>query len=417
LQPIPAFAPPAPVAPAATPSVAAVTPADRWLLMQTLQGTWPGWLLDDNRLRLSGWLDMSYTISSAAHSNEPMVWNDRANEFLLQQAWLRFERPVVTAGTTEPTVGFRSDWLVGSDYRFTMARGLWNSQLLNSTGAQNLYGADPVQFYANAYFPTLFQGTEVRVGRHFCPFGTESNEAISTPLLSRSYGFNNSPFTHTGLMVLSTLTPEWTVNLMLINGNDVFLDKSEELRMLGKLIWTSPDKRDIVALSTSAGRGKFNAGDPFNPATVGTQSEPAGRNNYNVFDATWTHTFNAVVSATVELTYAYEDGVPANVPGGIIQPGATTAGTAHWGSLVNYLNYTLSPRLTGVTRLEFFDDFEGQRTGFPGLYSAVTTGVQWKIRKDVILRPEVRFDYNGESKPFEGKHGLFTASSDLILRW
>jgi hypothetical protein len=43
--------------------------------------------------------------------------------------------------------------------------------------------------------------------------------------------------------------------------------------------------------------------------------------------------------------------------------------------------------------------------------------VQWKIRRDVILRPEVRFDYNGESKPFEGKHGLFTAASDLLLRW
>ena len=26
-------------------------------------------------------------------------------------------------------------------------------------------------------------------------------------------------------------------------------------------------------------------------------------------------------------------------------------------------------------------------------------------------------DYNGESRPFENKHGLFTATADVILRW
>jgi hypothetical protein len=35
----------------------------------------------------------------------------------------------------------------------------------------------------------------------------------------------------------------------------------------------------------------------------------------------------------------------------------------------------------------------------------------------VILRPEIRYDRNWESQPFEGKHDLFTAGTDLILRW
>jgi hypothetical protein len=35
----------------------------------------------------------------------------------------------------------------------------------------------------------------------------------------------------------------------------------------------------------------------------------------------------------------------------------------------------------------------------------------------IVLRPELRYDYNAESRPFEDKHGLFTAAMDVILRW
>ena len=57
------------VQPAPTPTVQA---PDRWELMKALQGTWYGSLLDDNRLRLYGWSDMTYTASSDRVSNLPM---------------------------------------------------------------------------------------------------------------------------------------------------------------------------------------------------------------------------------------------------------------------------------------------------------------------------------------------------------
>ncbi len=155
--------------------------------MRGLQGTWLGDLLDGNRLYLSGWTEASYTASTDRVSNFPVAFNDRANEFLLQQAWFRFEHPLLSTGTTEPSFGFHVDVLVGSDYRWTLIRGLFNSQLVNSTGAQNLYGVDPIQFYVNAYVPSLFQGTEIRVGRTYNPWGYESLEAVSTPMVSRSY--------------------------------------------------------------------------------------------------------------------------------------------------------------------------------------------------------------------------------------
>ena len=44
---------------------AAVEP---WLLMRTLQGTHLGNALDAHKVTISGWTDMSFTASSAAHS-------------------------------------------------------------------------------------------------------------------------------------------------------------------------------------------------------------------------------------------------------------------------------------------------------------------------------------------------------------
>jgi hypothetical protein len=91
-------------------------------------------------------------------------------------------------------------------------------------------------------------------------------------------------------------------------------------------------------------------------------------------------------------------------------------GTATWFGVVNYLTYQVMPRLSGTTRLEFFDDIDGNRTGLKGLYTALTAGLNFQPR-GIIFRPELRYDNNGRSRPFEDEHGLFTAAFDLILRW
>ena len=60
--------------------------------MQQLQGTYPGWLLDDNKIQINGWTDSSFTASSDSHEQLPMGFNYKANQFLLQQDWLRIDR-------------------------------------------------------------------------------------------------------------------------------------------------------------------------------------------------------------------------------------------------------------------------------------------------------------------------------------
>jgi hypothetical protein len=389
-------------------------PPERWWLMRGLQGTWLGDLLDTNRLSLSGWTEASYTASTNPVSNLPVAFNDRANTFLLQQQWFRLDRPLLT---TQPSYGYHLDVSVGSDYRWTLIRGLFNFQLDNSTGAQNLYGVDPIQFYANAYFPSLFRGTEIRVGRTYNPWGYESLEAISTPMVSRSYAFFNTPFTVMAIGAYTTFTKEWSGIFLLTNGNDTFLKPEEEARMFGKITYASANQHDNVQLGWTLGRGKFNAGAPFNPATVALAQEPVGHNNFNALDVVYTHVFNPLFTYANETMYAWQTDVPVSPNGGIIRSGTDSPGTAHWASSCHYFRFTLSPRVGSILRVETFDDFNGQRTGFTGLYTAVTGGMQFRLLKGVIIRPELRYDYNGQSRPFDGRHDIFLAATDVIVRW
>jgi hypothetical protein len=155
---------------------------DRWLLMKALQGTYPGWLLDGERMSISGWTEGAYTASSARVQQLPMGFNYRADDFLLQQNWLRIERTVVTSDTVEPTLGFRSDWILpGSDYRFTLPRGIFNSQLTADDGLPETYGVDPVQFYGEAYIPGIFRGMDINVGRFFAPTASKRSIRSARP--------------------------------------------------------------------------------------------------------------------------------------------------------------------------------------------------------------------------------------------
>ena len=118
----------------------------------------------------------------------------------------------------------------------------------------------------------------------------------------------------------------------------------------------------------------------------------------------YTHKFNERLNYSFEGLYGFTTNVP-------------DTGFANWFSLLNYLTLAFTPRLSTTARLEFFDDVQGQRTGFPGLYAALTTGLSFRPHKSIIIRPEVRYDNNLETRPFEGEHGLFTALINVIFRW
>jgi hypothetical protein len=381
--------PPAP-APEPVPSKITPPPPVRYPLMDALQGTWYGAALDDNRLALSGWESLTYTASTDRHTQLPVGFNYLANQVALQSSWVRFERFVDPTATT-PTWGFRSDNILpGLDYRFTIARGLLDHQLTADRGGPSEYGIDPVQFYGEVYLPDVGRGLDVKVGRFFAQYGTESIDTTQNAVYSRAYNFIYNPFTNTGLLATLKLTDAWTVQSGLVTGSDVFVAPGMNPTYVGTARWAPPTGADSVQVSVIVGKGRYDAARALS--------------NPEVFDVIYAHKFSDRLTYTLDATYSFQTGFPA---AGFVN---------NWG-VVQYLTYQFTPKLFGTARLEFFDDAQGQRTGFKGLYTAVTAGLTYKLKPYFWVRPELRFDDNAESRPYEGKPTLFTAALNVLIRW
>ncbi len=363
---------------------------EKHLFMKLLEGTCLGQKLDARKIQITGWTEGAFTASTVRHDQLPIGFNYRANEFLLQQNWLRIEK-LVDKEAKEATFGFRSDTILpGADFRFTMARGLWDSQLTANNGEPNTYGIDPVQFYLEGYFPNVMKGLDVKFGRFFAQYGQESIDTTQNQLASHSYSFIYDPFTHTGLLTTLQIDDAWSVQNGIVMGCDNFIDPVARPCYIGSVKWAPKDGNDSVLFGVILGPNRFDIRENFH--------------NPHIFDLVFTHKFNDKLTYVLDALYGYT----LDVPG---------IGFANWFSAVNYLTYQFDEKLSGTTRLELFDDFQGQRTGSSGLYTAITAGINYKPKSWLALRPEVRFDYNGDSTPFQGKHGVFTAAMDAYVRW
>ncbi len=354
-----------------------------WFLMTALEQSRLGCFLQCHGIEVYGWTEGTYTASSATSNQLPMGFNYRADEFLLQQNWLRIER-AADQDSNGPSFGFLADTILpGSDYRFTLARGLANGQ-------SGTYGIDPVQFYAQVYYPNVGRGLDLKIGRFFGQYGVESIAAVDTPFVSRAYNFIYNPFTHTGLLTTLQLSDNWRVQNGIVTGSDVFLDPAAKATYIGSIRYESDDKKSSLLLATILGPGQFDLEENFA--------------NPQVFDLVFTRSLRENLTYKLDALYGFQE----NVPG---------VGTATWFAFVNYLSYDWNEQLQGNLRVECFDDSDGNRTGLKGLYTAITTGVAFRPVRSLIIRPEIRYDNNDSSDSFDGRSGLYTGAVDVIVRW
>lgn len=412
-QPAPEAATPAPLE---KPEIPSPSPplSDRWLLQRTFQGTYWESALNASRVQMYGWIEGSYTASTDQTTNLPMGYNYRPNDFLLQQAWFRLTRPVVTSGT-EPTWGFVSDWLFGSDYRFTISRGVFDQEVTARDGLPAFYGFDPIQFYLEGYVPTIGRGLDAKFGRFYTPFGVESAEAPSNPLISHSYINAESPLDNTGLLLTQNLDPAWQVQAGIVLGEDVFINPADQPTGLASVQWTQTPagKRpspNVVKFATTLGSGYYDVRHQFN--------------HFDTFDLAWTHPLSRRLVYQLEALYEFQLNVPDFTD-------TAHRGFNNFGGAAQYLTYSFTPRVSGTARFELFDVGQGfiGRTSPdgsrvpPGLFTAVTAGLTFKIRQQpsgagsFLIRQELRFDNNGQSPAFDNHHQLVTAAIDFIIRW
>jgi hypothetical protein len=350
-----------------------------YLLERSLRETWLGKKMADHNIRLYGWTAMNYSFSTNSISNLPMAFNDQPNRFQMNQNWLHFEKAIDTS-KAERQWGFVTDSILpGTDARFTVIRGLFDQQLPTQ------YPFDLYQAYVQAFFPNLGpKGTSVKVGRFATHIGYEVVQAVDTPFVSKSYLFQYNPFTHTGAFATTQISNGFST------GSDTFIDPANQFTYLGQIRWAPSEGKNTLTFNTMITNPQYDTAEAFA--------------FYNVYDIVFTHQFNDKLTYVLNATYSHMYDVPG-------------IGNSDWYGAANYLIYKFTDTLTGTLRAELFNDSEGVRTGFAGLYTEITAGVAWSPKPGIIVRPSVRYDNNSTNPAFEGKNDMWSAAFELILRW
>lgn len=190
--------------------------------------------LKSTGITAGGWIQGGATFNpSSTHGfNGPVTFTDQANRFQLNQLNFFVERAVKTEGTGWD-IGFRADFLFGTDAIFTQAygnpafdvnngrpladRGNWDLDIC--CNSSRTYGIAIPQAYAEIYAP-VGNGLNVKVGHFYTPIGFESVPAPNNFFYSHAYTMQyGEPFTHTGVLGNYTVTKNFTAMAGTIGGS------------------------------------------------------------------------------------------------------------------------------------------------------------------------------------------------------
>lgn len=341
-------------------------------------------LLKKSRLKLYGWIDAGFNISTSKQTNIPDAYDIVPNSIQLDQFVVRIERQPDTVQTSHLDWGFRISNVYGLDYRYTTAKGWFSDQLFQHN---QLYGYDPVELYAMLYIPQVAEGMLIKVGRYISPPDIEAQLAPDNYLYSHSLMYTYDPFTFTGVQVIIRLHRQWHLELAVHAGNDMApWSSSAQPNGQAMVRWVSASNNDSLwGGIVSIGRGQFTD----------------EHDNLQFIATTWGHRFSARLHMMTEAYYMWQ--FDAASGGSCIDgPAYDYAGGGGCGKLipgrsdvvgaVNYFQVLLTRADYLSIRNDFLWDPQGQRTGFATAYSSHTIGWVHNFADVLTIRPEIRYD-------------------------
>jgi len=370
-------------------------------------------------LLLDIWLEQGFTWNPdnpANRFNLPVTFNDRSNEYQMDQLYLSLGRRVRPTGC-EWDFGGRVDLLYGTDYFFTESFGLerqrngsprWNSSVgPRSTGAA-LFGLALPQLYAELFAP-LGNGLTVRLGHFYTILGCESVRAPDNFFYSHSYVMQyGEPKTHTGMLAAYNLSKHLTLQAGLTRGWDAWDGPNDKLKFLGGLSWASCDKKTTLAFAIHSGN-----------------EDASGDYNRTSYSLVWMRCLGR------RLRYIFQHDLGVEEHAEVDQRGNPS--DAKWYGINQYLLYDLNCKTSLGLRFEWFRDQDNARVlALPneslvngGNYWAITFGLNWRPTSHVTVRPECRWDWSDVSVPglangmyddFSDKN-QFTLGTDVIVQF
>jgi Putative beta-barrel porin-2, OmpL-like. bbp2/Carboxypeptidase regulatory-like domain len=377
-------------------------------LMEALYGGSNGNAWQQSRIKVYGWFEGSFNLSTSDHSNSPEAYDIFPNRIEFDQAVLYVERIPDTVQTDHVDWGFHLSGLFGTSYRFTTNLGYLSWQLLDD---HREYGFDPVLEYVDLYIPQVAQGMNIRVGRFISIPGIEAQLAPNNYVYTHSLLYSVDPFTDTGILGTVKLNDRLLVQLGLTASHDVAL-------------WT-PYARPS---GTACINYTFHQGnDNVYPCVNGLNGGQYAYNNLQMFDNTWYHKFSATWHMATEAWFMYQRGVPSvsgplspirGTYGAFCSAGQIRCLAPEWAA-VHYAEKQLSAKNYLSIRSDFLDDLKGQRTGFKNRYAEETLSWGHWVGSTILLRPEIRFDHAFDRPAYDDgtRRSQFTLAMDVIFKY
>jgi hypothetical protein len=434
--------------------------------MVAIANTALGKQLNDWHVQVYGWLDPAGNISTNTvkpAGNLPVSYDYTPNTIQLDQAVLYVERLPDEVQNDHFDWGFRISALYGVDGRYTMAYGLFSSQLLDRN-ATNIF--DMPMMYVDLYYPVM-QGLDVRLGRFISIPDIEAQLAPNNYTYVHSLTYTWDNYTNTGVQTALALTKNWIIQFgstvgteslpwqwdakltnpspnVLYPGSTMLKDPGAVPSFTLGLRWTSSDGKDdmnLVADATNGGQWGYN------------NLQWYGLVYYHKFDDYWHiafETWNIHEDNVPNLNNAATQGIlasngtpfsslfiPVNAPnaavcagpsgfsGGapVIIPGSALTCNADEQTFLLYVNYSPDKLNNFSLRTEYFNDPYGQRTGIPTAYADWALSWQHWLSPQIELRPEIGYYRSLNNPAFNGNAALgiapdrdwaWIAASDLI---
>jgi Putative beta-barrel porin-2, OmpL-like. bbp2 len=367
------------------------------------------------RFKISGWIDSGITFNPASpadNQNFGHFFDDRANEPLLNQAVINFERALAPQ-PGEFDWGFKLQLMYGSDARFIHSLGLFSD-----TAATSIVQPDLVEAYLNLHFPILSEGgLDLKLGKFVTLEGAETIDPRTNFFYSHTYIFDfGIPFNHTGALATFHATKWLDLMAGVTRGVNTSID----------------DNNDSLAFHGGVGLN-FNEGKIVVAASTHIGPETPNNNHdlryLNAITTTWKITDK--LTSITDLNYALDEVSDAEAYG-----------------IAQYFTYAINSWLTAGIRGEIFWDDDGfyvvsfadnhdpmralggeptidPRTvgGGKTTYGAITAGVNIKPPMPkplagLAIRPEIRYDRSlNNTRPFNNSsdRDQFTVGIDFIL--
>lgn len=321
---------------------------------------------------------MGNTSSPNSRFNGPYNAVDRSNEASLNQLYMFAEKALTPS---QAGIGGRVDLLYGADFFLAESIGIEKRQDGTPHWNSELYGIAFPQAYAS--FGT--QDANIQVGHFYSVVGYEGVMAPDNFFYSKSLSYQFAgPFTHWGAQANWSPYQNLTVQLGVTNGWDSFDRVSDDPGIIGKIRYEDPCTGVWTSFAATTGK-EFN-----NSANL------AGVNN------AWTnrsrYSFLAGLPLTSRWEYVFHHWM------GFQDDGSRGGGDAYWYGVDQYLYYHLTDSLKGGARFEWFRDEDGTRVGlnrtrnpnippFQGNFYSASLGMNWTPSSNVIVRPEIRYDW------------------------